>query len=259
MKTHIFCFFILIIIFSLLSQCTQTEELIIEHQVSGGIQTNCYLIYGEYSKEAALIDVGGKIDSLISLIKEKKLKLRYLICTHGHFDHIIGIPAIKEIYPQAKIVMHEADYKDIFTQKAWAENNLGSEFIDWLKADPNRKKIFDFDVNSFGKPDILIQDNQELNLGLLTLRAIHSPGHSPGSVCFYSDSSLFSGDVLFYRTVGRTDVQNSSRKDQIKSVKNLYKILPEYTKVYPGHGQFTDIGSEKRENKRITENGGEWL
>ena len=259
MKVYIVRILILIIIFVFLSQCTQTEELIIEHQITGGIQTNCYLIYGEKSKDAALIDVGGTIDSLLLIIKENNLNLDYLICTHGHFDHIIGIPAIKELFPEAKIVMHEDDYKDIFTRMEWAENNLGPDFFEWLKSDPERKKIYDFNVNSFGKADIFINHNQELELGNLTLKAIHSPGHSPGSVCFYADSSLFSGDVLFYRTVGRTDVQNSSREDQIKSVRNLYEILPVYTKVYPGHGQFTDIGSERLENKRITVDGGEWL
>ena len=259
MKLYFIRIFTLTIIFVFLSQCTQTEELIIEHQVTGGIQTNCYLIYGEKSKEAALIDVGGIVDSLLLIIKEKDLNLKYVICTHGHFDHLIGVPAIKDLYPKAKIVIHEDDYKDIFTQKEWAEKNFGPGFIEWLKSDSERKKIYDFDVNLFGKPDIFIKHKQELDLGYLTLKVIHSPGHSPGSVCFYADSSLFSGDVLFYRTVGRTDVQNSSREDQIKSVRNLYQILPEYTKVFPGHGQFTDIGSEKRENKRIKENGGEWL
>jgi len=259
MNAYIVRILVLIIIFVFLTHCTQTEELIIDHQVTGAIKTNCYLIYGENSKEAALIDIGGTIDSLLSIIKGKELNLKYIICTHSHLDHIIGVPAIKELYPQAKIVMQEADYKDIFTRMEWAENNLGPEFFEWLKSDPERKKIFDFDVNSFNKPEIFIKHNQELNLGNLTLKAIHSPGHSPGCVCFYTDSSLFSGDVLFYRSVGRTDVQNSSREDQIKSVQNLYNILPEHTKVYPGHGQFTDIGSEKRENKRITADGGEWL
>jgi len=259
MNAYIVRILILITIFVFLSQCTQTEELNIEHQVTGAIKTNCYLIYGEKSKEAALIDVGDTIDSLLSIIKEKELNIKYIICTHSHFDHIIGVPAIKDLYPEAKIVMHETDYKDIFTRKEWAIKNLGPEFIEWLKSDPERKKIFDFDVSSFSKPDIFIKDKQELNLGYLTLKEIHSPGHSPGCVCFYTDSSLFSDDVLFYRTVGRTDVQNSSKEDQIKSVRNLYEILPVYTKVYPGHGQFTDIRSEKRENKRITVDGGEWL
>jgi len=119
--------------------------------------------------------------------------------------------------------------------------------------------LIDFDPYSFKEPDIYIEANQILKLGSLNIKAIYSPGHSPGSVCYFIENILFSGDVLFYRTVGRTDVQNSSREDQIKSVRRLYTLLSDKTKVYPGHGQFTDIGSEKVENKRITVTGGEWL
>jgi glyoxylase-like metal-dependent hydrolase (beta-lactamase superfamily II) len=92
----------------------------------------------------------------------------------------------------------------------------------------------------------------------MEIRAIHCPGHSPGGVFYYTGNSLFSGDVLFYRTVGRTDTQNGSREDQIKSVRKIYELFPDETKVYPGHGQFTDIGSEKKENKYITVDGGDW-
>ena len=128
----------------------------------------------------------------------------------------------------------------------------GQEFIDYLLSDPERKKIYDFNMESFGTPDIFVRDNQLLRFGSSHLKVIHSPGHSPGSVCYQIGDLLFSGDVLFYRTVGRVDVQNSSREDQIKSVQRLYEILPDNTKVYPGHGDFTDIGSEKRENSKIT-------
>ena len=140
----------------------------------------------------------------------------------------------------------------MFTQKEWAIKNLGQDFIDYLLSDPERRKIFDFDLDSFGKPEIFIKDNQIFMLGYSEIEAIHSPGHSPGSVCFHIDNILFSGDVLFYRTVGRVDSQNGSREDQIQSVRRLYKIIPDETKVYPGHGQSTDIGSEKKENKKIT-------
>ncbi|TSA32006.1 MAG: MBL fold metallo-hydrolase [Porphyromonadaceae bacterium] len=81
---------------------------------------------------------------------------------------------------------------------------------------------------------------------------VHTPGHSPGGICYYTENILFSGDVLFYRTVGRTDTQNGSKEAQIKSVRKLYEIFPDSTIVYPGHGQFTDIGSEKKENRKIT-------
>jgi len=232
--------------------CSSHEEFKVIHQVTGGIETNCYLLYGTKSKEAALFDVAGPIDSLLNFINENELEIKYFFITHGHYDHAIGLPDIKDIFPGAKVCMHKLDYDDMFTQKQWAIDNLGEDFINYLISDPERKKIYDFEMDSFSEPDVFIKDGQVFELGYSEIKAIHSPGHSPGGVCFYIDNKLFSGDVLFYRSVGRVDVQNSSRDDQIKSVKRLYKIFPDETLVYPGHGEFTDIGSEKRENEYIS-------
>ena len=250
--------FILLTMVSLLA-CRNEDQLQVRHQVTGGIQTNCYLIFDAKSREAALIDVAGRVEFLVRQIREHDLKVKYLLCTHSHFDHIIGLPSVHILFPQAKVVMHELDYPDIFTQKEWAEKNLGPEFMAYLKADPERKKIYDFDPQTFPKPDIFAIDEQVLKLGSLKIRIYHTPGHSPGSISFLVGDSLFCGDVLFHRTVGRTDVQHSSRKDLIESVKRLYDMLPDKTIVYPGHGKFTDIGSEKLENSRISIYGGEWM
>ena len=243
------------IIFSLLVLtigCSVSEEIKVMHQVTGGIKTNCYLIYDVNSKDAALIDIGGPIDSLITFINENQLNIKYFLFTHGHFDHLIGLPDIRKQFPKAKLCINELDYVDMFSQKEWATENLGEDFIEYLLSDPERRKIYDFNVQSFGEPDIFITEGDILKLGNTEIKIIHSPGHSPGSVCYFVNDKLFSGDVLFYRSVGRVDVQNSSRDDQIRSVKRLYEILPEKTDVYPGHGPFTDILSEKRENKKIT-------
>ena len=247
-------YFAILLAVIMLTGCSSSEEFIVLHQVTGGIETNCYLLYGVKSKEAALIDVAGPVDSLLGIIEEEKLDLKYFLFTHGHFDHVIGLPDIREQFPQAKVCMHEADFKDMFSQKEWVTDNLGQEFIDYLLSDPERRKIYDFEVGSFGTPDIFVTDDQMIKLGFSHIKTIHSPGHSPGSVCFQINDVLFSGDVLFYRTVGRVDIQNSSREDQIRSVQRLYKILPDETTVYPGHGEFTDIGSEKTENAKVTMN-----
>lgn len=238
--------------FFLFLNCSNQEEFRVIHQVTGGIETNCYLLYGTESKEAALFDVAGTIDTLLNFINENELKIKYFFITHGHYDHVIGLPDIKDQFPDAIVCMHRLDYNDMFTQKEWAIENLGEDFINYLLSDPERKKIYDFDMDSFSEPDIFIEDGQIFQLGYSEINAIHSPGHSPGGVSYLIDNKLFSGDVLFYRTVGRVDVQNSSREDQIKSVRRLYKTLPDETIVYPGHGQFTDIGSEKKENERIS-------
>lgn len=252
-------YFLTLILVIIFIACTTTEEFTVVHQVTGGMDSNCFLVYGEQSREAALIDVAGSIDTLLALIESHQLELKYLLCTHGHFDHLIGVPAIKAKYPDAKIVIHRDEFRDIFTLKEWMAENYGPEFLAYLQSDPELKKLHDFDEASLGEPEIFIEDGQVLKLGHSEIKAIHSPGHSPGSVCYHLDQILFSGDVLFYRTVGRTDLQNSSREDLINSVRRLYELLPDDTVVYPGHGSFTNIGSEKRENSRISEAGGEWI
>jgi glyoxylase-like metal-dependent hydrolase (beta-lactamase superfamily II) len=247
------------IFFLFFLQCSQTENVVIKHQVTGPIDCNCYLVYGTKTKEAALIDVAGPIDTLLTHMKEHELDLKYFFFTHGHFDHLMGLPAIRNQFPEAKVCIHKEDYQDMLVAKDWILNNIDQEFIDYVKNDPKLCPLLEFDATTFGHPDIFIEDNQIFKLGYLEIRAIHSPGHSPGCVCFHVNNSLFSGDVLFYRSVGTTDIMNSSRNDQINSVQRLYALFPDETIVYPGHRQFTDIGSEKRENKRIRVDGGEWV
>ena len=110
-----------------------------------------------------------------------------------------------------------------------------------------------FDYDLLGDPDLFLEDDKTYKLGNLAIKTFLSPGHSRGSICFFVGNVLFSGDVLFYRKVGRTDFPNSGGKQEIiKSVQRLYNLLPNETIVYPGHGPFTDIGSEKKENNKIS-------
>jgi glyoxylase-like metal-dependent hydrolase (beta-lactamase superfamily II) len=245
-------FYFLIFILFLQFGCAAVEDFKVIHQVVGPIETNCYLIYGVKSKEAAIIDPERRIDTLINFIKENNLNLKYIFVTHGHMDHIFGIPDIKKQFPKVKLCMNKDDYENLFTQLQWIKDNYGQEWIDELSSDPETKAYIDFDMHLIGIPDIFIEDNQKFKLGSLEIKTIHTPGHSPGGVCYYTENILFSGDVLFYRTVGRTDSQDGSKEDQIKSVRKLYEIFSDSTIVYPGHGQFTDIDTEKKENKKIS-------
>jgi len=250
--------YFLVIIFLLQFNCTTVEDFKVIHQVTGPIGTNCYLIYGNKSKEAALIDPGWPVDTLETFIKENGLDLKYIFITHGHIDHFYSVPDIKKQFPKAKLCMHKDDYGDLFTAVQWLRDNYGKDWIDNAMSNPETKAYLDFDNHLIGVPDIFVEDNQTFKLGFLEIKTIHSPGHSPGGICYYTGNILFSGDVLFYRTVGTTDTQHGSREDQIKSVRKLYELFPDSTIVYPGHGQFTDIGSEEKENTRITVDGGSW-
>jgi len=123
-----------------------------------------------------------------------------------------------------------------------------------MPTDPETSKLLEFEAATFGVPDLFIDDGQVLEFGSRSIQVLHCPGHSPGSVCFILDGLLFSGDVLFRDSVGRVDVQNSSKEDQVRSVRRLYSTLPENTPVYPGHGDPTTIGREKYENTKVTVN-----
>jgi glyoxylase-like metal-dependent hydrolase (beta-lactamase superfamily II) len=120
--------------------------------------------------------------------------------------------------------------------------------------DPATAKMLTFDMATVGRPDIALRDKDCLILGRLQVHVMLTPGHSRGSVCYRVDDALFSGDCLFNNFVGRTDYYGGSSEDQLRSVKMLYSELPDKVRVYPGHGKYTSIGTEKRENLSVREN-----
>ncbi len=244
--------FLLFFIFFSVAGCAGIEDFRVVHQVSGPIATNCYLIYGTKSKEAALVDPGWQVDTLLKVIKDNDLKLKYIFVTHGHIDHFYYVPEIKKLFPDARLCMNKDEYRDIFTALDWITKNYGKEWIEKAISNPETKKYMEFDMKTLGEPDIYVEDNQIIRLGSLEVHTLLSPGHSSGGICYFTGNILFSGDVLFYRSVGSTFAQNASKETQIKSVRRLYELFPDSTIVYPGHGRFTDIGSEKTENKYIT-------
>ncbi|MFC1475734.1 MBL fold metallo-hydrolase [Candidatus Zixiibacteriota bacterium] len=234
----------------LLIQCATSQDITVRRQVTG-LETNCYLIFDEVSKEAALIDVGGPIDSLLAIINQNQLTVKYFFFTHGHTDHTLGLPAIRNDFPQAKVCMHRQDYENTFIWAAWARDFFGEETLAEWAENPEFRKIMEFDPHSFGEPDIFIEDNQVFDLGGSDIRAIYTPGHSVGSVCYHTGNKLFSGDLLFRRKVGRTDMLGGSSEDIIRSVRKIYNTLADSTIVYPGHYEYTDIGSEKEQNEEV--------
>jgi hydroxyacylglutathione hydrolase len=231
--------------------CSQPGELAVHSHVTGPGQTNCYLIYDTSTKDAALIDVGGPIDPLVAFIENNDLRLKYIFATHCHMDHIEGVPQMQERFPDALLCYNRKDYEDFLVSIDWMEEHK-PEMINQMKQSPDLRRWFEYDMSIFVKPDIFLEDNQTYKLGKLEIRTLLAPGHSSGSICFYVKDVLFSGDVLFYRQVGRTDLLGGSKEAIIRSVQKLYRELPETTKVYPGHGEETDIGSEKRSNEEVS-------
>jgi glyoxylase-like metal-dependent hydrolase (beta-lactamase superfamily II) len=161
------------------------------------------------------------------------------------------VPQIQEQFPTAELCYNKEEYEDFIVFREWLTENL-PEMVAEMKKQPEYRKWFEYDLSRFSRPDIHLEDNQVYKLGDLEIRTFLSPGHSRGSICFLVKDVLFSGDVLFYRRVGRTDLLGGSRENIIRSVRRLYAELADQTKVYPGHGEFTDIGSEKEKNEEVT-------
>lgn len=228
----------------------------VRREVTAGLaETNAYLLYDSRSREAALFDVGGPIDSLLTAIDRMELTVKYLFTTHAHPDHVYGMPDVRDRFPQARWGVSREEYEDMALYAAW-EELLPPEEVAGIKAaaeeDPSIGDMFDFDYTLLGEPDIFLADGQSYRLGDLEILTFLTPGHSRGSICFQVGNALFSGDVLFQGRVGSTDPLMSGGLGAIAaSVRRLYEVLPEETVVYPGHGDFTDIGTEMRENTEV--------
>ena len=201
----------------------------IERKPSGMLGANTYLVWDEKSLKGFIVDPGGFDDSLVSLIEKEAVKPEYIILTHGHGDHIGGVPKYKELYPDIKLVACEAE----------------REFL----LDPGVNESAELCFRELRlTADIYVADGDTLKVGDMELKFIHTPGHTPGGMCIYTDGALFSGDTLFRYSIGRTDFPGGDFKALIDSIKEKLFCLPDDTIVYPGHMDSTEIGKEKRHN-----------
>ncbi|WP_250277704.1 MBL fold metallo-hydrolase [[Clostridium] colinum] len=197
--------------------------------VGGAMMQNCYFAIEENTNNAIVIDPGADADKLIDVIEKEKLNLKYIVLTHGHFDHIGACEDIKEKY-NTPIVICEGEE----TLIEHSENNLSHMINCKIEI----------------KADIVLKDNDIFKFGdRLSFKVIKTPGHTPGGMCLYFEEEkvLFSGDTLFYGSVGRTDFPYGNSSYLIKSINRL-KELPDDTVVYCGHGNKTTIGTEKNIN-----------
>lgn len=218
----------------------------VEHEVTSLIRTNCYLVFDATTREAALIDPGGTVETLLAAIAREKLQLRYIFLTHAHADHVAGIPAIKAAYPQAKLAMSREEFEDGTALYSRWETVFPAATVERIRSSPESLALFGFSYASLGTPDLFLRDGASLALGTLTIRVIATPGHSRGGVCLHVGDRLFSGDSLLQGRIGSTQLPGSSREQLQESVKRLYATLPDSVIVLPGHGKPTGIGQEKQ-------------
>lgn len=171
----------------------------IKRLIIGNLETNCYLLISE--KELAVVDPGGEAEEILKEIDFEKAKVKYIINTHYHPDHVLGNEKIKE-KTGAKILIHEAE-----------------------------KDFVNFPVDEF------LKDGEEIKIGESILRVLRTPGHTKGSICLIGENFIFTGDTLFKDGYGRTDLPGGSRKEMEESLEKLSKLSQSGIMIYPGHGE----------------------
>ena len=199
----------------------------------GTMLANCYIIADEETKDAAIIDPSAEGEEILKVVNDNNLKVKYIINTHGHMDHIGANAKIKGI-TGAKILIHEDD-----------RNLLGSPV--------KNLAIFWGKMTKSPPADRLLKDGEIISLGNLQIKIIHTPGHTRGSICLLVDNGLFTGDTLLRNSIGRADLPGASSRMLIQSIKEKLLSLGDGVKIYPGHEEETTIGQEKRNNPFLQE------
>ncbi|MCD6185865.1 MAG: MBL fold metallo-hydrolase [Deltaproteobacteria bacterium] len=202
--------------------------MLIKNLTVGPIMANCYIVGCEETGEAVVIDPGAEADIILLSLAESKLKVKYIINTHGHFDHVGANKRLKEA-TGADILIHPLDAPMLA--------DLAENAAAWGLTSDNSPP-----------PDRTVEDGDTVSFGNITFKIIHTPGHSPGGISIYSDGCVFVGDTLFAGSIGRTDFPGGSHETLIASIRNKLFVLEDDVKVYPGHMGMTTIGQERRYN-----------
>ncbi len=201
------------------------------YQISVGmLGTNCYLLIS--GNEAAIIDPGAnaaKIEKFVDGICGEAVSVKYILLTHGHFDHTGALAQLKERYPAAEVMIHTED----------ADRLVHPEKYD---------RFFPRVRPLAGGADRLLADGDVINLGGETIEVVHTPGHTPGGVAYKAGDILVTGDTLFHGDVGRTDLPGGDHEELLRSLARLSALSGDY-RVYPGHGEGTTLDEERRYNE----------
>lgn len=194
--------------------------MIIKTVIAGVYDENCYIAMDEATKEAVVMDPGGNADLIINTIEKMGAKPKFILLTHGHFDHVGAVAELKNRY------------------------NIKS----FISEDENMIEKKESAFGPLDKVDAYIKDGSIFKIGEINIRCIATPGHTPGGMCFLIENSLFSGDTLFRESIGRSDFPGGSFSQLVDGIKAKLMTLPDDIVVYPGHNASSTIGHERLNN-----------
>jgi len=204
--------------------------------IVGPLQVNCFILADEKTKEAVIIDPGDDAPEILKIIRDKGFKVKYLVITHGHFDHVGANKALKDA-TGAELLIHEGD------APVMASASLQS-------------RAFGINTPSSPRADRFVKHGDIITAGEVSLKVLHTPGHSPGGISLLEQGMVFTGDSLFAGSIGRTDLPGGDLATLLRSIKTNLMALPDDTKVFCGHGPATTIGEERRENPFLNKESG---
>jgi hydroxyacylglutathione hydrolase len=203
------------------------DKIFIKRLVVGSLSANCFVVGAEAAGEGMVVDPGGNAEEINQAIIESGLEIRIIVLTHGHSDHIAALRDIQD-RTGGEVAIHRED-------------------ADFLETSSQ----FGISYRTPHPPDRLLHEGDVIDIGGLSFTVIHTPGHTPGSICLLSGDKIFTGDTLFRKGIGTTLMPGSSRRQLIDSIRTKLMALPDNTIVYPGHGRETTIGAERRDNPYV--------
>ncbi|NPA89932.1 MAG: MBL fold metallo-hydrolase [Chloroflexi bacterium] len=205
--------------------------MIWEHVVVGPLQVNCFILGCEDTRDAVVIDPGGHPQAIRAVLARHGLRLRAILATHAHFDHILGVDPLRE-GEDVPFYLHPADEPVLQGQRDWVRRWLG------------------YDPGEMPRVDAHLVPGEPFRLGCIHLEVAHTPGHSPGSVTFldWEHKRAYVGDLIFASSVGRTDIPGGDYETLMESLRRVILPLPDEMELLPGHGLFTTVGRERLYN-----------
>jgi hydroxyacylglutathione hydrolase len=207
------------------------ENLIIKRLVVGSLSANCYVVGDADTREGMVIDPGGNADVILKAIIDLGFDIETIVLTHGHSDHIAALFDIRD--------------------RTGADVAIHTEDADFLEGRGAYSSMFGISYKTPEPPDRLLREGDIIKIAGTRFVVVHTPGHTPGSICLLTEGRVFTGDTLFYRGIGTTLMPGSSRRQLIDSIQARLMVLSDDTLVYPGHGRETTIGAERQNNPFI--------